>query len=83
MKLKQASKNIDDLWNEATIHGLKNYLASGIIKNIDPIYALEIINHFGYDTIDIIDNNPEKLAEVQGIDPKQIEKRANALSYRP
>ena len=58
----------------ATILGLKNYLASGLIKGIGPVYASKIVDHFGYDTIDVLDNNPEKLAEVQGIGPKRIEK---------
>ena len=58
----------------ATILGLKNYLASGLIKGIGPVYASKIVDHFGYDTIDVLDNNPEKLAQVQGIGTKRIEK---------
>ena len=62
----------------ATILGLKNYLASGLIKGIGPFYASKIVDHFGYNTIDILDNNPEKLAEVHGIGPKRIEKISNS-----
>ena len=64
----------------ATILGLKNYLSSGLIKGIGPVYASKIVDHFGYDTIDILDNNPEKLAELPGIGPKRIEKISSSWS---
>ena len=64
----------------ATILGLKNYLASGLIKGIGPVYASKIVDYFGYDTINVLDNNPEKLAEVQGIGPKRIEKISSSWS---
>lgn len=58
----------------ATIHGLKKYLGSGLIKGIGPVYASKIVDHFGYDTLDVLDHSPEKLAEVHGIGPKRIDK---------
>lgn len=58
----------------ATIHGLKKYLGNGLCKGIGFVYASRIVDHFGYDTLDVLDNNPERLAEVHGINTKRIEK---------
>ena len=52
--------------------GIYNYLASGLIKNIGPVFAKAIVDTFGEDTLDILDNTPERLAEVKGIGPKRI-----------
>lgn len=62
----------------ATINGLKKYLGSGLIKGIGPVYSSRIVDHFGYDTLDVLDNNPERLAEVHGIGKKRIEKISNS-----
>ncbi|MBQ7193168.1 MAG: ATP-dependent RecD-like DNA helicase [Synergistaceae bacterium] len=58
----------------ATISGLQKYLGSGLIKGIGPVYAGKIVEHFGEKTLDILDKEPEKLAEVQGIGKIRIEK---------
>ena len=57
-----------------TTNGIKKYLGSGLIKGIGPAYAGRIVDHFGKKTIDILDNHPERLAEVPGIGQKRIEK---------
>lgn len=43
------------------------YLASGVIKGIGPKIAKKIVNKFGRDTLYIMDNEPERLAEIRGI----------------
>ena len=43
------------------------YLASGAIKNIGPAKARDIINKFGSKALDIIENDPDRLATVKGI----------------
>ncbi len=43
------------------------YLASGVIKGIGPKIAKKIVNKFGRDTLNIMDNEPERLAEIRGI----------------
>ena len=55
-----------------TIEGIKQYLSSGIIRGIGPVTAKKIINHFGEDTIKILDENIEKLKEVDGIGEKKF-----------
>lgn len=56
----------------ATLHGIKKYLSSGLIKGIGPIMSERIVERFGLDTLNIIENSPERLSEVEGIGPKRI-----------
>lgn len=56
----------------ATVHGIKKYLGSGLIKGIGPIMADRIVKEFGLNTLDIIEKTPERLSEVDGIGPKRI-----------
>ena len=56
-----------------TIEGIKRYLGSGLIKGIGPAYAEKIVNFFGEDTLNILDENPEFLAEVPGIGQKRVD----------
>ena len=57
----------------ATIHGIKKYLGSGLIKGIGPVMAGRIVAQFGKKTLDIIENDIEKLSEIDGIGGKRIE----------
>lgn len=47
------------------------YLASGAIKGIGPKTAQRIVDVYGKDTFDVIENHPEWLAEISGITPKK------------
>ena len=58
----------------ATINGIKKYLGSGLIKGIGPVYAGRIVKAFGEDTLDVLDNEPDRLSEVPGIGPLRLEK---------
>ena len=46
------------------------YLASGVIKGIGPKTAMRIVEEFGEDTFDVIENHPDWLAEIKGISRK-------------
>ena len=48
-----------------------NYLASGIIKGLGPVLAQKIVDHFGTDTLDVLDAAPHRLTEVPGIGKKK------------
>jgi exodeoxyribonuclease V alpha subunit len=48
-----------------------SYLASGVIKNVGPAKARDIVDKFGDRTLEVIENEPEKLAEVRGITQKR------------
>ncbi|MGW7576285.1 SF1B family DNA helicase RecD2 [Streptomyces sp. NPDC054765] len=55
----------------ATIQGIRRYLGSGLIKGIGPRIADRIVEHFGTDTLDVIEHEPERLVEVPGLGPKR------------
>lgn len=57
----------------ATVHGIQKYLGSGLIKGIGPVMARRIVGQFGEETLNIINNEIEKLAEVNGIGKKRID----------
>ena len=57
-----------------SVSGIEKYLGSGMIKGIGPIYAKRMVKMFGKDVFDIIEANPERLREVEGIGPKRAEK---------
>lgn len=50
------------------------YLSSGAIKGIGPATANMIVSRFGEDTLDIIENDASKLAQIKGISPEKAEK---------
>ena len=62
-------------WEEtvpATVYGIEKYLGSGLIKGVGAVYAKKIVKKFGTDTIAVIEDSPERLAEVDGIGKKRI-----------
>ncbi len=52
---------------------IENYLASGQIRGIGPQLAKTIVNHFGKETIEILDSRPEALLSIPGIGKKKLE----------
>ncbi|HEY65752.1 MAG TPA: ATP-dependent RecD-like DNA helicase [Caldilineae bacterium] len=56
----------------ATVEGIRKYLGSGLIKGIGPITAERIVRHFGLETLDVIEEDPERLLEVPGVGPKRV-----------
>jgi len=55
----------------ATIQGIRRYLGSGLIKGIGPKMAERIVDHFGEDTLRLIEEEPGRLIEVPGLGPKR------------
>ncbi|GLF93618.1 SF1B family DNA helicase RecD2 [Streptomyces yaizuensis] len=55
----------------ATVQGIRRYLGSGLIKGIGPRIAERIVDHFGADTLDVIEREPKRLVEVPGLGPKR------------
>ncbi|MGC4750678.1 ATP-dependent RecD-like DNA helicase [Micromonospora sp. DT201] len=58
----------------ATVQGIRRYLGSGLIKGIGPVFAERIVEHFGLDTLQIIEDEPGRLVEVPGLGPKRTAK---------
>ena len=51
----------------------KNILAAVLLSGIGPVYAKRIVKKFKEDTIRIIDEEPDRLLEAEGIGPKRLE----------
>jgi exodeoxyribonuclease V alpha subunit len=62
----------------ATVYGIQKYLGSGLIKGLGPVMAGRIVDKFGKKTLDIIENEIHRLAEVKGIAEKSIGRIAKA-----
>lgn len=60
------------------IYSMERYLGSGAIKGVGAIMAKRIIKKFGQDTFKIIENEPERLAEIKGIS----ERKANEIGVQ-
>lgn len=56
-----------------TASAILRYLASGAIKGIGPVTAERIVDKFGEETLDIIENNPRWLCDIRGISPKKAD----------
>jgi exodeoxyribonuclease V alpha subunit len=50
-----------------SLEGIEKYLGSGMIKGIGPVYATKLVNKFGDQVFDIIENQSKRLEEVEGI----------------
>lgn len=50
---------------------IEKYLSTGIIHGIGPVTAKKIVKAFGEETLNILDNNIERLKEVEGIGEKK------------
>jgi exodeoxyribonuclease V alpha subunit len=57
----------------STLVGVEKYLGSGIVKGIGGAYAKRIVAAFGMDTLRVLDETPERLAEVEGLGKKRID----------
>ncbi len=62
----------------ASREGIIRYLSSGLIKGIGPKKAKLIVDHFGEQTLAIIEQQPERLSEVKGIGAKEREQITHA-----
>lgn len=58
--------------------GIQKYLASGLIRGIGPKFAEKLVNKFGEKTLEVIDQNPNKLLTINGVGPKKVESIINA-----
>ncbi len=56
----------------ATIKGIEKYLGSGLIKGVGPVTAKRIVKQFGVETLDIIEQAPERLIEAPGVGQKRV-----------
>src|SRR6266536_1619999 len=55
----------------ATVQGIRRYLGSGLIKGIGPKLAERVVDRFGTGTLQVIEEQAERLIEVPGLGPKR------------
>ena len=74
---KYGRQFVCETWEEvmpATVYGIEKYLGSGLVKGIGPKFAHLIVEKFGTETIEIIEDNIERLREVPRIGKRRVEK---------
>jgi exodeoxyribonuclease V alpha subunit len=52
-----------------SIDGIQKYLSSGMIRGVGPVYAKKLVRVFGEKVFDVIESQPGRLREVDGIGP--------------
>lgn len=57
----------------STLLGLQRYLSSGIIRGIGKKTAERLVKHFGLETLEVIEKQPERLAEIKRLGKKKIQ----------
>lgn len=70
---RQFIANYVELRPPVTESGIKAYLSSGISSNVGSEIAQRIVDAFGLDTLNVIENNPERLRDVNGVGPIRAE----------
>ena len=58
----------------ATVYGIEKYLGSGLVKGIGPGFAGRIVKQFGADTLNVIEEDPDRLLEVPGIGRVRVDR---------
>ncbi|MYB35474.1 MAG: ATP-dependent RecD-like DNA helicase [Gammaproteobacteria bacterium] len=61
-----------------SLDGIEKYMASGMIPGIGDVYAKRLVKHFGESVFEVIDNEPQRLLEVEGIGQSRLEKIINS-----
>ncbi|HXT22903.1 MAG TPA: ATP-dependent RecD-like DNA helicase, partial [Thermoanaerobaculia bacterium] len=51
----------------STVLGMERYLGSGLVRGVGRVMAKRLVARFGLDTLDVIDRDPARLTEVEGI----------------
>jgi exodeoxyribonuclease V alpha subunit len=75
---KQLKATFIQVKDPTSAEGIQAYLASGIISGIGPATAQRIVSLFGDETLNILDDNSQRLLEVKGIGKKTLEKIASS-----
>jgi len=57
-----------------SIEGMERYLGSGLIKGIGPIFAQRLVSAFSEAVFEVIEHQPQRLLEVEGIGRKRAQR---------
>jgi exodeoxyribonuclease V alpha subunit len=55
----------------ATVEGIRKYLGSGLIRGVGPVTASRIVDHFGLTTLEVIEEDVQRLCEIPGVGLKR------------
>jgi exodeoxyribonuclease V alpha subunit len=58
----------------STLEGLRKFLGSGKIRGLGPARAAQVVEEFGLDSLNVLDQEPERLLEIRGIGPSTVER---------
>src|SRR3984893_8315845 len=58
----------------SSLDGIEKYLASGMIRGIGPTYAKKMVKAFGEKVFDVIEAEPDRLRDVDGIGPVRAQR---------
>ncbi len=61
-----------------TLEGIERYLGSGMVKGIGPHLARTLVRAFGEQVFDVIERDPDRLLELEGIGPRRKERVTTA-----
>ena len=64
----------------STKEGIRDFLSSGVLKGVGPKTATAIVNHFGAETLNVIEKTPGLLTNVPGIGEKTAARVAEAFA---
>ncbi len=73
---KYGRQFVAENWEEtlpATVYGMEKYLGSGLIKGVGPKFAKKIVQKYGTDTFDVIEDHVNSLMEIEGIGKKRVQ----------
>src|SRR5947209_7745513 len=62
----------------STLEGIEKYLGSGMVKGIGPHFANKLVQAFGEQVFDIIEQTPHRLTDLDGIGPKRKQRVVEA-----
>lgn len=79
---RQIKVNSYELLRPETKSGVEKYLGSGLIKGVGPATAKLIVKHFGVNTLDILEESPQRLQEIPGIGPKKAAMIAESFAMQ-
>ncbi|MCX6549764.1 MAG: ATP-dependent RecD-like DNA helicase, partial [Acidobacteria bacterium] len=63
-----------------SVDGIERYLGSGLIRGIGPVFARKLVESFGAQVFEVIDSQPARLRDVDGIGPGRAAQIVDAWS---
>ena len=59
-----------------------SYLSSGVIKGVGPATAQRLVERFGVDTLQVLEEEPERIAAIKGITAKKAREIGDSFRYQ-